>query len=98
VTLVQLDAADAVTTDQTLVIKNVYTVELKKLVVGQTFTNIMVAKTTTTSTVEFALPETVQLSTPPLAGAFRIKCVTSSNSVTYTEDIQIWQSWASYIN
>jgi len=43
------DASDVVTTDSSLTVKNVYTVTLRRLRDGVSTSNILVAKTSTTS-------------------------------------------------
>ena len=59
VVLEMYDAADALTTDAGLSVKNVYTVELRKLVSGQTHSAITIAKTSTSAQISTELPEAV---------------------------------------
>lgn len=57
-------------------VKNVYTIEVQRLVWHQTALDITVMKATTNANVTIELPNVVQNSSNPLqGGSFRIKCV-----------------------
>jgi hypothetical protein len=90
------DAADLVTLDPALTVKNVYTVHIKKLISGPSTNNILVAKTTTTSTITVELPSEVQLSSTPLSGSYSIKCVDSEAFESTSTDIP-WHNWANWV-
>lgn len=69
------------------VVKRVYTIKLDRLIDGITTQNIMVAKTNTTANIQVELPEDVQKSSTPVAGKYKIKCVSPSGEVSYTEEM-----------
>jgi hypothetical protein len=62
----------------------VYTITLRKLRVGPSTTNVLVAKTSTTSTINVELPSQVQLSSAPLRGKYRVKCTDKDGAVGYS--------------
>jgi len=60
VILKMYDAAGVLTTkDDSLVVKRVYEISIRKLISGVSTTNILVAKTTTKSTITVELPSVV---------------------------------------
>jgi hypothetical protein len=72
------DANDTVTTSTTDRVKNVYTVTLRKLIgPTPTITAATAVKKTASSsqTITVDVPSTVQLSSNPLDGKYRVKCV-----------------------
>ena len=78
-----------------LVVANEYTITLNNLISGMSASAIQVAKTTTTSDVVVSLPADVQLSSSPLAGKYRIKCVYKDSTFEYTSELALntpdWQ-------
>ena len=75
--------------DQSLVAENEYTISLDKLITGASTSAIEVVKTTTTSTVVVSLPADVQLSSTPMSGNFKIKCVYPDGSFMFTPEMPI---------
>lgn len=59
VSLEQYDASNVLTTTNADSVKNVYTITLRKLRDGVSTSNILVAKTSTTSSVTIELPDSV---------------------------------------
>lgn len=62
-------------TNSTESVKNVYNITMRKLIGAESTSKIYVAKTTTKSSVKVEYPSEVQLSTAPVIGNFKIKCV-----------------------
>jgi len=48
---------------------------MSKLVVSESTSRVFVAKTTTKSTINVQYPSEIQLSTAPISGKFKVKCV-----------------------
>lgn len=71
VTKVMYDSSGAVTTDQTLSVKNVYTITLSSSISGVSTSLITPQAVSTASTITVTPPEA---GTPPLKGNFKIKC------------------------
>jgi hypothetical protein len=86
VTKEMFDANDVLTEDAALSVKNVYTVECRRLISRQSAANILVAKKTTDSTISVELPNVVQLSSTPLTGSFKIKCIDSEGYESFGEE------------
>lgn len=63
-----------------------YYIQVKKLIHGQSASNILVIKTTTTATITVDLPSAVGLSAPPISGNYRIKCVAADGTESYSHD------------
>jgi hypothetical protein len=83
------DAGDVLTEDASLSVKNVYTIECRRLINRQSSANIMIAKKTTSSTISVELPNVVQLSSTPLTGSFKIKCIDSEGYESYGIEIGV---------
>lgn len=81
-----LDANGQETADPTLMKAYKYTITLKKLISGKSVSEIKFTKLNSTSTASFTreLPDTLQLSKPPLSGWFRMKCVSDAGIVSYS--------------
>jgi hypothetical protein len=77
--------------------RNIYTITLRKLRVGASTTNVLVAKTSTTATVNVELPDQVQLSSAPLRGKYRVKCTDKDGYVRYSEEIK-WSDSENWVN
>jgi len=75
VELTMYDASNATTTNQTDSVRNVYDIKMQKLVASGSTSKIYVAKTTTKSTVSVQYPSEIQLSTAPITGKFKVKCI-----------------------
>jgi hypothetical protein len=98
ITLTMYDAADnVVTSDDELVVKRVYDIEVRKLIPGVSSTNILVARTSTLSDVTAETPDQVQRSSTPLSGSYMIKCTDSEGFVSYSKEIA-WNTWNEWMN
>jgi hypothetical protein len=76
-----------------------YTVTLRNLISDQSFyTSLIVSTTTKTkATISIASPDNTEgggvVSTPPLTGKYRVKCVNSLNEVSHTHPINVHSGW-----
>jgi hypothetical protein len=77
--------------------RRVYTITLVRLREGASTSNVLVAKTSTTSTVEIELPSDVQLSSAPIRGKYRVKCTDKDGFERYSEDIN-WSDSSNWVN
>ena len=85
VTKTMYDSNDVITTNETEGIKHVYEVTVKKLLDTQSVKNIM----SSDNRVTFDLPSAAgTLSSAPLSGNLRIKCVDSNNLISYSYDFK----------
>jgi hypothetical protein len=82
------DADGVVTTDDDLSVKRVYHLILRRLRDSASTTNILVAKTTSTATITALPPSQVQLSSKPLSGKYKIKCVDKDGFESFSSDIK----------
>jgi hypothetical protein len=87
VNLTRYDADSKETTDDAATVKRVYYITVKKLIPSESVSSIMVAKTSTTSTITVEVPSAVMLSSPPMSGKFKIKCTNKNGQIAYTEPI-----------
>jgi len=74
------------TTNATLGTTHVFHITLQKLINGVSAINTLIAKATT-ATVVVDLPDTVQKSSPPISGKFRIRCIDGNGLYSDTDDI-----------
>lgn len=74
------------TTNQTLGTTHIFHIALTKLINGVSAINTLIAKSTT-AIVAVALPDTVQKSSPPVSGKFRIRCIDGNGYYSDTDDI-----------
>jgi hypothetical protein len=95
--LTMYDAAGLETTVLNEVVKRVYLVKLRKLISGPSASNILVAKSSTTSTIVAEKSSLVQLSSTPLSGNYKIKCTDSQGVVSYSNELE-WSTWNEWIN
>jgi len=86
------DDQDVITLDPALTVKNVITVELMRLITGPSTNNILIAKTSTASTITVELPSEVQLSSTPLNGKYQIKCLDADGFTSLSQEIEWWHS------
>ena len=96
VSKVMYDASGAVTTDQTLSVKNVFTITLAQSWNGPSTPQITATPGTTTSTIT---PGTPVAGTKPMSGNFKIKCFHTSDpngAFAMTENINTHE-WLSTI-
>jgi len=80
------------TTNQTEAVQSVYYIQVRKLINGQSASNILVIKTSTQATITVDLPTVVGLSAPPLTGKYRIKCVAADGTESFSHDMSITTS------
>ena len=85
---VDYDESDIVTEDSTLVVRSIYTVRLRKLINGPSYTTAMVLADPMDATVTIGMQ--TQDSTEPLSGSFVVTCpdengnLFSTIEMTYT--------------
>jgi hypothetical protein len=60
---------------------------LSDLITGTTVSSISVVKITTKSTIQVDLPSEVQVSSIPLDGKFRVKCIDHEGYESYSRNI-----------
>ena len=89
------DANGAETTNATASVKNVYRMQVRKLLGSLSSSKILVARTSTLSTVTALGPSDVQVSSKPLGGRFRIKCVSKGGVESYTQPMTYTNWWNS---
>lgn len=89
VSSVMYDSNDTVTTNFTEMNKTSYTVTVRKLLGTPSTTAITVAKQTTKATITVAAPTTEAgtVSTPPITGKYRIKCIAPNGATSYSNVI-----------
>jgi hypothetical protein len=85
VTTIWYDVDGNVTTVEANATKMEYNVTLQKLIDGASVKSVFVSKTTTKATMKVELPATVQTSSTPVSGKFRVKCVDAKGAVSYSE-------------
>ena len=90
------DAAGNVTTKESDAAKREYFIEVEKLIPQESVASIMVAKTTTKSTVVAVTPSNLMLSSTPLSGNFKIKCTSKTGAISYSDEIQ-WADHALWV-
>jgi hypothetical protein len=81
------DADGNVTTSSVDEVCRVYYITLNNLITGTTASSISVVKTTTKSTIKVDLPSEVQVSSTPLDGYFRVKCIDPEGYESYSNNI-----------
>ena len=69
------DADGVETEEESLAVTSSYDIITLKLLDTPSVISVTVVKISTQATIEVALPEAVQLSSPPLSGKWRIKCI-----------------------
>jgi len=77
-------------------VKNVYRIEVRKLISGISSSKILIAKTSTASTVTAKGPSEMGQSSAPLSGKYRVKCVTNGGVESFTQDIA-WNTWSNWV-
>jgi hypothetical protein len=91
------DASDAEVTVMADAVKVVYEVSARKLINGPSTSMILVAKTSTNASISVETPSQVQLSSPPLSGSFKIKCVDKNGIESFSQEIPFHQ-WSNWVN
>lgn len=84
-------ANSTITTNQTLGTTHIFHITMTKLINGISAINTLIAKATS-ATVVVALPDTVQKSSPPVSGRFRIRCIDGNGFYSDTDDIKYNES------
>jgi hypothetical protein len=92
------DIDGTLTENSTEAITYVYEVTLRHLIWGKTVSNINIVTISTEATIEFDLPEDVQLSGNPLSGKFKIKCTDSEGYESYSNvmGLNTGPNWANH--
>jgi len=89
VTLEMFDASGAATTKRKESVKNVYEIKTLKFINGASIKKMYVAQATTNANMQIEYPaDTGRLSTKPITGQFRIKCVDKEGMISYSEVIK----------
>jgi hypothetical protein len=86
------DANGTVTTNYTEVVSSVYYITLNRLVSTLTASSIMIVKTGTAATISVELPADVQVSSLPLSGYYRVKCIDPAGFESHSNDISLGSS------
>jgi len=89
------DADGVETEDKTLAVSSTYEIVCLKLLNTPSIISATVVKTTTAASITVETPDQVQLSSPPLNGKWRIKCIIDDEgNFQYTEDMRLdWGAW-----
>jgi len=81
-----------VTTNVLKSVKNVYNITVLKSL-AQTSTNyVNFQKVSTKSTLQFLLPRSVQMSSPPVQGAFQLTCTLPNGATNLTAPLGVQNS------
>lgn len=84
------DANGDETEDKAQAVKSTYDIVTLKLLDSPSVISVNVVKASTQATIEIGLPTEIQLSSPPLAGRYRIKCIIDeTGNFQYTRDMQL---------
>lgn len=98
VELTMYNSSGNVTTNATETVKNVYNITMKKLIAAESVSSIMTAPIGTSASISVEYPSQVQLSTAPMSGNFKVKCVdelgfeSTSLSIAYNAGVSTIQS------
>lgn len=98
VTLTMYNASGNVTTNVLQSVKNVYNITVLKSLPQASTNYVNFQKVSTKSTLQFLLPRSVQLSSPPIAGGFTLTCNLPDGSANTTTTLGVQNSTTQIYN